>query len=424
VADYWLGSWIDEQGIRKLDDLRKVMRSTRALERALELADESVDQPFKQAPATQAYAVASRSLDLSTVLNCAHEECVIQRLDKGLAHVWQYFDTVVVEGLGPRRFQGLIENQGPVVAFAEVLTQVSVYMHAREIGALPFLQFREKPHLLCAKHFRQHAKEIGLPVALDGAFARSVVKRLATEGSLSRTEDGAAVNYFFTHPLLDVGLGILVPAEVDSKHPVDAVAMAEMVYADVCTAAVGDVALARMMSLPLVGDAQRVVIEPSRRRPPQSVDSVALSLELPMFVGATAKQVLHLRESHRPEYAKFRAALTKAIQERIALKDEADERRIATRLHSEFVAPALADIEAKLKTSLGAMSAKAASGIVIGGALTTVGVLTGMPLLIGSGAATAASVTLSLNKFFDDRREVRLSDMYFLWLASKRLHGH
>jgi hypothetical protein len=49
---------------------------------------------------------------------------------------------------------------------------------------------------------------------------------------------------------------------------------------------------------------------------------------------------------------------------------------------------------------------------------TTIGVLTAMPLLIGSGAATVMSTGLSIDKFVDDRRDIQLSDMYFQFMPS------
>jgi hypothetical protein len=56
--------------------------------------------------------------------------------------------------------------------------------------------------------------------------------------------------------------------------------------------------------------------------------------------------------------------------------------------------------------------------------MVTVGLLTGLPVFVGAGAAAAASVSLAINKYFDDRRDVRLSDMYFLWIAARETRRH
>lgn len=132
--------------------------------------------------------VAGRQMDLSALFSCRAPSCQIAQADRLLSRAWHYFDSIDVEGLGPRRFLRSVESGGPADVAGDVRAHALVLLHLRAIGAEPYLLFREKPHAFCADHFREHAQEIGLPAALDDEFVRSVIERLAEEVEIERWE--------------------------------------------------------------------------------------------------------------------------------------------------------------------------------------------------------------------------------------------
>jgi hypothetical protein len=62
---------------------------------------------------------------------------------------------------------------------------------------------------------------------------------------------------------------------------------------------------------------------------------------------------------------------------------------------------------------------KASASIGMGALMTTCGLLTANPLLITTGVGAVATTLPAAHKFIEDRRDVSLSDMYFLWRASQ-----
>ena len=60
----------------------------------------------------------------------------------------------------------------------------------------------------------------------------------------------------------------------------------------------------------------------------------------------------------------------------------------------------------------------------VGSALTVIGALDSIPLILGSGLTAAVGTVAALHTYFDRKKEVQLSDMYFLWLLEQASHGH
>jgi hypothetical protein len=91
----------------------------------------------------------------------------------------------------------------------------------------------------------------------------------------------------------------------------------------------------------------------------------------------------------------------------------------------DFIDPALADIHRRLEVATRALGRKMAQNALIGAAATSVGFLTGVPLVWGGGIAMVGSSIRHLNKFAEEEKDVELSDLYFLWRLEKRgLHAH
>ena len=116
MAEYWLSTWLDEQGIGSPRELAKALRSETAWHAAVDLAsaaanDSAAESKFQPEAPT---IVAGRQIDLPGIAACEAERCLERELDEGLAPALQYFDRVVVEGLAPRQFFQSFRHLAPL----------------------------------------------------------------------------------------------------------------------------------------------------------------------------------------------------------------------------------------------------------------------------------------------------------------------
>src|SRR5262249_55831350 len=142
---------------------------------------------------------------------------------------------------------------------------------------------------------------------------------------------------------------------------------------------------------------------------------VALHLDLPVLERLDIATFLKFREDEREVFESFRTALAAAISEQLSTKTTATQ--AANAVISEFVAPSLARIESKAKSTRRTILKKSALDFSIGTSATIVSLTEHIPLLLtGTAAAVAASLDV-LHKHIEARESIRLSDCYFLWQA-------
>jgi ABC-type nitrate/sulfonate/bicarbonate transport system substrate-binding protein len=79
TTNYWLYQWLDDNGVRKSEDVFKVLRPRQAIDRLLELqanAPTHSTQPF----ASGQSVMAGRRIDLSGMLGCGDFECLLPQI--------------------------------------------------------------------------------------------------------------------------------------------------------------------------------------------------------------------------------------------------------------------------------------------------------------------------------------------------------
>jgi hypothetical protein len=156
-----------------------------------------------------------------------------------------------------------------------------------------------------------------------------------------------------------------------------------------------------------------------------TVDDVLFKLDLPVLDGVPPKDLMKLRNDERDSFIEFRAALAVAARECIALSGSQNAHTIAMQLQADTIEPALSRIRNRLAATEGAFVKKAAFGSALGALTTVCGVLFRFPAPIAASAGVAAVVTAAnsaLQKRADERREISLDDMYFLWKATEHAH--
>lgn len=414
--------------------MHKLTDSPRMVRKLIEYSEEIVDEVINPLPRDSSQAiVAGKTLDLSGDLDCCFI-CLDEQLDRLMERSWPYFDQVVVRGLAPEKvieYARVSDDAATklIVAHAQILFRV------QEVGLSPLVIFRPKP-VACSLHYETHAEEAGITDILPRS--RAIIAELAKLGNLKHFEiSDNYIHYVFTHPALPHYVENVFRPKRISRSP-DASKILPLVAENVfyvCSAhLVSDVSCAKTLQTPLITEVRlhremlAAAADHGHAWPRQSaskteaqayptVEDVVFELELPIIRGERFSDVVALRESQYESFERFRDTLRQAIQARFNA-GETDVCDIAREIERDIIAPGLNEIAQKVRTAQGSLGNKVSLSFGAGSFAITIGLLNHIPLLAGTGLAVAATAAQHWGKYFDDRREVQLHDLYFLWRAT------
>jgi hypothetical protein len=327
-----------------------------------------------------------------------------------------YFDHIVVSGPPAHRYVEALDD--PDANVLDNLRQfVLALLYLRKLGVEDMLNFVQKPPS-CETHWKQHADEAGISELVEQA--ERWTRELAASGRLdSLKEHGDHWHYQFSHGQLEHSVWGVVASE-DGGRP-SMLSVADSVCARYMSSLVSDVQAARMLNLSLGTSVQlhEDVLENSTHA--EGVADIAFDLRLPVLNGVPIRDIVKIRQDEQECFLKFQHALTTAIKARIADGDSSEA--AAERISNDIIEPALIDIAARLRSARKTLRKKIGVGVGIGALVTTAGCLAGVPLVVGTGVVAAGTSVPSLQKFFDSKGSVELSDMYFLWRVAGKA-GH
>jgi hypothetical protein len=407
---YWMYQWIDEEGIRREADIRKVLRRPQATNHLLELQNSSPPVTYiTEAPGQS--VVAGRRVDLSGFLDCSHFECLLPQIDRLFAGTWHYFDSIVVDDLELRW-----DRSHPDELADNIEQRTRLLLHLRKIGASGHVSFKRKLSGFCQLHFREFAEQndLGLDLLFDEAFADRVTNELVTSGRFEIfPHDDGSWHYAIHHPKVGRINGTYSHSDPEVRPSREEVA--RDAFGLCCSGLISDVAATRDLGLPLLQVAEGLLLSESEEDAED--DIVALSLRLPVLRNVSAKEILRLKHDNWPEFERFRSALRVAIKEQIDRAGTKSPEEIARAVLEEYVNPELADIERHLATARKGLALKIGAGVTLGGATVAAGAIATVPLVMATGVAAIATSLPQVYKHFEDRRDVEMSDLYFLWKA-------
>lgn len=292
----------------------------------------------------------------------------------------------------------------------------------RNVGAEPLLIFRQKPRV-CRQHWPERIAELGLqPVQ---ARALSLVPRVADESKLDVKNCNCGrrgcIEYSLVHPFFEHTVwGSCLVEGGDSQRIQLAVAGAAIrKYFD---GLVSDVWASRFYgsSLGLTLETHRMFLAGEAA----DVDSLALQLDLPIVEGIPFETAFRLRQEEGDHFERFRYALRTALRERANNNSFESGSKVVEEINCDVVQPALRSIRDRLRASERTLSKKTATNVTLGSLVTVCGILAGVApaLAIGAGVSTLATASAAAAaKHLEEKRELELSDFYFLWKAAQ--HG-
>jgi hypothetical protein len=156
---------------------------------------------------------------------------------------------------------------------------------------------------------------------------------------------------------------------------------------------------------------------------PKEAD-VALALDLPILTGVSPKEAMCIREHEAASFDRFRNSLRDAITSRIERSHHESSDDIAADIIGDIIGPSLSEIGDILDKANNVLAKKVGTAVTIGSILTFAGLLANIPLLLPAGIALwGGGAVPPMQKYFEEKRDVQLKDMYFLWSREVQARG-
>jgi hypothetical protein len=415
---HWLLGWMRENHIRSGKEVDGFLHSPN-VGQIVEYAGAAIQARQPLQDSCDALGVAGPSFDLSPrdCLNPAHN---LELARPNLMAAWLYFDSIVVQGLQPARLLQLLRV--PVLqplAMSMLGGYMKQLLYLERQGALRHLIFRPRTDGLDAyqRFGAAFAEGLGLNLCLAALLSNPDIDDLQARGTLAPAGTSGEL-YTFTHPKLTHEW----PIAVGEKKRPEMKDVALTVYVNRYGGLLGAAAEAQGLQAPMIS-APDPVLSPRGGLLDGAPENLLLQLDLPFMSGVTIERLLHLRSEYADEFGAFRTALAAAAADELSGTGSPSDTTLSDRVRDQYILPALADIDRRLRTARRAMSTKVAQSATIGLMTTGIGLATRLPMLTSAGiAGTAASIT-HFNKLVDEQRDIRLSDMYFLWRVRQSAGG-
>lgn len=413
--EFWLYRWLDEYEVTSFKQAKSLLRPrNRAVTRLHELAAAVPWRRLLPYQGSGAALIAGRRIDLSGHLDCHDNVCQRKQVDALFGRVLHYFDEIVVAGPPAREYVDGLEAADEYMLHI-IAEHVATLLHLREIGAADMLVFVQKPPA-CEKHYRQHAADAGVLDVINGAS--HWIDRLADQGQIKALDGhGDHWHYAFEHQDLEHMTWGFIGAGANGKAP-GLRDVAEAVFTRYASHLVSDVVAARSMALPLGSSVQLHEDALARRSGQFTVGDVAFDLALPVLDALPIPDVIRLRQDEWEYFERFRFSLTEAIEERLSTAESSAA--AASDVARSVIEPAINDIDRRLRAAHRILDRKLGASAAVSGVVTTVGLLTGTPLIVGAGIAAMGTSLPAAHKYFEDKGSIELNDMYFLWRLEQR----
>ena len=422
ARDTWLHQWLDDENLHDEGAVVAAIAKPASFRRLVEAAERSEAQAVEQLPTSRNSVLAGRSLDLTTFLTCPHPDCRVRQVNDLFQHVWHYFDQIAVVGPDAHLLLEKLETDGRLSHYQEfVAGHAKVLFHIRDRGLEDLVLFCRKPPA-CPRHFRQLRDEPSLHLTEESATR--LIDMLMAGGQLGRAEFGKEV--VLVHPLLSNGSYAVRPENVPApEFPGEPLKrrVAREVLRHHWLGAASDIFESQVLGLPLgasIPYEMRVIHELAPNVTPADV---AFQLTLPVLKGLQPNELLAIRSHEGESFEAFRNALRTAARERIASSPSADPAMIAREIEEDVILPSLEEIRRKLATAERVLLKKHLVSLGLGGFATTCGMIGAAPLASALAVGSAAGMVAAQTKVLEERRDVSLSDMYFLWKTQEHVRN-
>jgi hypothetical protein len=415
-ATSWLYEWLDSYLIATPQQAQKVLQQKAGRESLREAAAEvtyrlpTIDANDRES------IVAGARLDLSGQLLCTHWECLKKQVDELFASIWHYFDRAVVVGPSARLISESWETN-PEYALDLIDNYIRVLLYIRNIGAESLFIFTEKPGAWCEEHLSPLIEDIGLHSSSElDQYIQTLKEDFLANAELQVRTNGDVQIYSLQYPkYLDVPTA---GVRRNTGDPIDRDQIISKVVHENVMTLISDIDTAQSLTLPLASTGRFHELLLRSRLADVAESDVALRLELPVLQGVSPEILMRIRNEEREDFLAFRNALKRAIRER--LEASGDPEKTAREIRADLLDPSLNEIRRKLTAAKSALAKKSAVAIGVGAVTTACGLMLANPLMVTTGVGAAMTTVAATQKYLEEKRDISLSDMYFLWHAEGR----
>ena len=420
ASEFWLYKWIRENQIRSVHDAARLLSSTMELGKMKDLASEWWLES-KRTFDTETSLFAASGLDLFGPLTCPGIKCRKKQIDVLFRHAWHYFDIIQLpDSVGYQLMHSdwKTDRKGFVES---LLGGIAVVLYLMGIGATELITFVER-HPISEKEAESFMNSLGY--SSDTGISKDLVDhflQIATFRSLKVR--GNKFKYDIYDP--DVALATsrvfkIEPPDGKLNEEVRKRTVAQdMIYLHLLVLA-NDLH-AQLESGGTFGSttwSHGMVL--SAKMKPADPDSVAFNLNLPGISGIPVSDLIRIRIDEEESFRRFRAALRKAFAEKSAGKILSDQSKITKEVYGDLIQPELDLISSKLASRLSILAKKTATTVSLSVLAATCGLIIGAPAAVIGMAAIGglvAGTSKATSQYIDGEKEIKLSDMYFLWKA-------
>jgi hypothetical protein len=424
-APGWFHGWLVENRISSEAEAFAATQDPKGMGDLIRRAEEHQPQPLRQHQARS--IMAGRSLDLTEYVNCGNPDCITRQVDRLFSRVWYYFDKVFVVGPESHWFlHFLATNPSPETVGNRVATWSRPIYHIRAIGAENLIGWIDKPPP-CRVHWKEFDALGNYQLMQDAA--NTIANTLMNEGTLWQYQpEGYPPELVLSHPQLFEGSHGYDLTELQAAQKagvsLESVFISKLVQTYWLGAA-SDLYTASTMHLPIglgagLEATMAQALGTKAAAAPLSVGDVAFNLSLPVVDGLPVKELLAVRAAEQDAFETFRDSLTRAIKERLASGGDSEPAdKIAGEIQEDVIEPALHEIKRRLHVAENALVKSHRYNIVVAGLATVCGLIGALPLAIPLAVGAVAGAVTVESKFISDKKNISLSDMYFLWQAKE-----
>jgi hypothetical protein len=422
MSEYWVYTWLDSNGIRTLDELKRTLSKQGALGELKQAAD-LVIEAWRSSPveARPLSLIAGAGIDLSGRLDCNHSKCRRAQVDRLFRRAWHYFPTIVARDAIAEDLT-LHRNCSDDEVRERLLPHFETALIVREYDAEPLVEFLPRVPA-CFRHWRHYAKEAGIE-DIASREAEFVEQLLAATDVALRSVNGGVLCTLDNHDFSHTQWVDLTEAEIRGKtkkqikrKALERVARKFLVHlsADVSSAKIYGGAFGS--SIPIFGK-----LLANRG---EGVGNVAFEVGLPALDGLSVAQLIDVRIEYADSFTRFRKRLQSFLEEciRQGVSKPSD---IRAKLRSDLIEKELNELKSSLEQAEQALRRKSGYALSLSILTTVIGATSGIvtPAVAFGLAATVAAGSLSpgVSKYIDDTTRIKSDEMYFLLQAEAHRH--
>jgi hypothetical protein len=362
--------------------------------------------------------VAGSGLGVSHGLSCRNAPCIIKKIDSLYRHAWHYFDYIYL----PDAAGDLIrESECPTDRELDRLAElIESAMYLRGIGAENLTRYYSVTRIA-----KSNSKTLP-DRSLDSVWADlrreflsyperfHIAPRGGTFYSVSYADDRLEFS-----PTIELDLksipkserrGILhsfLADEMVKRHRKSFLASTRA--AQELGGAIGSTIWSHEWALTKAGK--------------ETTDNtVFFRMDFPSLQNVAVSDLISLRLEHRDSFIACRMALRKAVQD-LSASPGLDRNNLAAEIVRDVVEPEVARLNNKLEAARRVLTKKSAVALAIASVSTWCGVQLGWgpaaSLGVGALAALGTGIKDAAFKYSEEKRDLEISDMSFLWKAVK-----